>query len=294
MERAQELLTRAWPSVWRDLNVFIAAFAAMASLGSFIMVVPVSLLLKLVVPAQRAELIAYPLGYAMMALGLIYWWWKHGLSPRQRNPARERRFRWGHVLLAIFNTTFLVMLFAASSLGRLSWLPHVPAVAGIFVSLMGLAPMGVIVGLVMVLSARGAAPEFADTLPWAQGDPMLAQPAKLSPRKPWDKPEEKPPLSSGTPSSILVVTGLLVSTPMLYMATIFGALGFQGNTSLFTGTVLPIVIAMYVLYVSTGIFLLTRRRNSAVWVAWAPVGLFTVGLPALQVIQLLFSYLFGR
>lgn len=294
MERAQEHLTHAWPSVWRDLNVFIAAFVAMANLGSFIVVLPVSLLLKLVVPAQRAELIAYPLGYAMMALGLIYWWWKHGLSPRLRNPARERRFRWGHVLLGIFNTTLLLMLFVVSSLGRLSWLPHVPAVAGVFVSLMGLAPMGVIVGLAMVLSARGTAPEFTDTLPLAQGEPMRVQTVKLSPPKPWDKPIDKPPMPSGTPSAVLVVAGLLVSSPMLYMATIFGALGFQGNTSLFTGTVLPILIAMYVLYASTGIFLLTRRRASAVWVAWAPVGLFAVGLPALQVIMMLFRSLFGR
>ena len=217
MERVQKQLTHAWPLVWRDLNVLIAAFAAMASLGSFIMVVPVSLLLKLVVPAQQAELIAYPLGYAMMVLGLIYWWCKHGLSPRQRNPARERRFRWGHGLLAIFNTTLLLMLFVATSIGHFSWLPRVPAVAGVFVLLMGLAPMGVIVGLAMVLSARGSAPEFADTSPWAQGEPMSPQTAKLSPRKPWDKQIDKPPLPSGTPSVILVVAGLAIAALVKYL-----------------------------------------------------------------------------
>lgn len=297
MQRAEEnTTTHAKPSFWRDLNVFVAAFAVIASVGSSIIVIPLSLLVKLVVPARQAELVAYPLGHALLALGLIFWWWKHGLSPRERNPARERRFRWGHVLLAVFNVALLAM-FATSLLGSFSMLPRMPAVAGVIVPLITLAPMGVAVGLWMVWTSRGKTPEFADTLPGAHSDPQKAQTAKWPGGSRWEKRSNEPTqpsLTSRASSVIAVVAGLLVSSLMLYMATVFGSLGFQGNASRFTWLVLPVLFAIYVFWVSTAVFLLSRRRSSAIWVAWGPVGLFTLGLPVLQVIMMLLGSLLGR
>jgi hypothetical protein len=294
MQRPEEhTTTHAKPSFWRDLNVFVAAFVAMTSLGSFILVVPLSLLVKLVVPARQAELLAYPLGYALLALGLIYWWWKHGLSPRERNPARESRFRWGHVLLAVFNVALLAM-FIPSLLGSFSMLPRMPAVAGFIVPLITLAPMGVIAGLFMVWSSRGKTPEFADTLPGAQSDLRNAQTGKLPSGSHLEKQPAGAVKPSIAPSAAAVVVGLVVSSLMLFVATVFASLGFQGNTSRFTGLVLPILFVIYVFWASVAISLLTKRRSSAIWVAWGPVGLFTVGLPVLQVVMMLLGPLFGR
>lgn len=294
MQRVEvKATTHAKPSVWRDLNVFVAAFVAITSVGSFILVVPWSLLLKLVAPARQAELIAYPLGHAMLAAGLIYWWWKHGLSPRERNPAREKRFRWGHVLLAVFNVALLAILIP-SLLGSFSMLPRMPAVANMIVPLITLAPMGVIAGLWMVWSSRGKMPEFADTSPDAHGDPQKAQMAKWPAGSRLEKQPTNAAKPSIAPSAAAVVVGLIASSLMLFVAGVFASLGFQGNTSRFTGVVLPILFVIYVFWASIAVFLLTRRRSSAIWVAWGPVGLFTVGLPVLQVIMMMLGSVFGR
>ncbi len=287
MNRAEEqTATPAMPLFWRDLNVFVAAFAVIAGLGSFIVVVPLSLLVKLVLPARQAELVAYPLAYAVMAAGLVYWWWKHGLSPRERRPAKEKQFRQGHVLLAVFNAMLLAM-FIPALVGNFSMLPRMPAVAGVFMLLTSLAPIGVIVGLVMVWSSRGTTPAFADTLPVAKTAQWPSGPR-------WNKGKNEATRPSRAPSSIAVAAGLLVSSFMLYMATVFGSLSFQGNPGRFTGVILPILVVIYVFYVSTAVFLLARRRGSAMWVAWAPVGVLMLGLPALQVIMMLLGSLFGR
>lgn len=133
-----ELQAPGWaPLFWRNLNVFIAAFTLIVSLAGFVIFVPVSLLAKLVLPSGQAEAFAYPLGYALVALALIYWWSKKGLSPRQRDPAREWRFRWGHVLLAVCNVGILAV-FGLSALG--SYLPRMPAAAALLLVLVGMAP----------------------------------------------------------------------------------------------------------------------------------------------------------
>ncbi|MES2771020.1 MAG: hypothetical protein V4623_03425 [Pseudomonadota bacterium] len=285
--------TRASPSFWRDLNVFIAAFAGLASMGIFVIVVPLSLLAKLVVPDRQAELITYPLSYAVIASVLIYWWWKHGLSPRERNPARERRFRWGHIVLVVFNLS-LLMMFVPALFGSIAVVPPMPAVASLLLPLITLAPMGVIAGLLMLWTSREKTPVFTETLPSEQGDWLDKQRTKLAFGSRDGTKAIAPLQPSSVPSTIVVVAGLIASSFMLFVATVFGSLAFQGNPARFTNVVLPILLVIYVLYGSTAVFLLTKRRGSAVWVAWAPVGLLVVGLPALQVILMLFGAVFGR
>lgn len=271
-------------SLWRDINVFVAAFTVFASLGSFVVVIPVSLLAKLLLPSQQAELLAFPLAYALVALGLGYWWWKHGLSPCQRNPTRLGRFRWGHVLLAVFNLMMMIMLVPAY-LGAGSLVPLMPAAARVFMGMIPLAPVALIAGLWMVLSARDTRPAFAATLPEAQLNPHQAQPTEL---------RLESTLARRAPSAVAVALGLLVSSLLLYMAAIFAGLSFQSDVKRYTAIFLPILIIFFVFYMSTALWLLSKRNSSAVWVAWAPTVLFTVGLPVLQVLIALFGFLLGR
>lgn len=277
---------------WRDLSVLIAAVVLIATVGSFIVVVPVSLLAKLVLPARQAELVAYPMGYALVALGLGYWWWKHGLSPRHRAPAREGRFRWGHVLLLVLNV-MLLTIFLPPLFG-FSLMPRVPAAAGLIISFSGLLPVGLIAGLYMVWSARESAPAFADTVPATPTESPKTQFAPWPPALPAEKLSPIPSAASRVRSTIIVVFGLFVSSLLLFMAAVYGALSFQSNAQLFTGTVIPVLGFGYVVYLTTALFLLIKGRRFAIWAAWTPTIFFTIALPALQVIQLMFRGLISR
>ena len=155
---------------WPDLNVFVAASAMLGYLAGLVVFLPLSLLLKLVLPAREAEIFGWPLAYALVAAGLGWLWWKHGLSPRQLNPALARRFKVGHVLLAVFNIT-MVAMFLGTVRSVYTLLPHMPAAAGIAYTLMYLAPMGVLAAVVMVWSARETAPADADPLPTTPAAP---------------------------------------------------------------------------------------------------------------------------
>lgn len=250
------------PALWRDLNVFVAAFIGFASLGGFALFVPVGLVLKLVLPAQRAEQLAFPLGYVLLALVLAYFWWKHGLSPRYPDPRSQNSFRWGHRLLAMANV-LMVGMFALTSLGRPGFMSKI-GIAGNFVMLLlTLAPIATVAGLVLVWSSRNKTPAFADTLPAGQ----VEGPTRGAPSAKWT-PSTKP--ASG-PSWLLVLFGLFVSSLMVYMGAVFAALGFQGNTEVYTGTVLPVVGFVYGVYTLTTIFLLFRRSSAANWFAWLPM-----------------------
>jgi hypothetical protein len=238
--------------------------------------VPLSLVMKLVLPSHQAELLAWPLGYALVAAGLGWRWWKHGLSPRQLDPARRTRFHLGHVLLAVFNILILAM-FLGPWLGIYSMLPRMPGAARMIFALVALAPMGVLLGLVMVWSARGTAPAFADTLPeWAQG-PRQVPSAQWPP---------KPARAGSAPSLLVVLAGLVVSSLMLFMVWIFGALAFANDQKVFSNVVLPIAAGVYAVYVIAAFGLLAKRKGAASWVAWAPVILVTVIAPLGQVIAM--------
>lgn len=265
------------PALWRDLNVFVAAFGVMASVGGMLVFVPLSLLVKAVLPSRQAEMLAFSLGYVLIALVLAGWWWKHGLSPRLRDPARERRFQWGHGLLAVFNIT-LVTMFVLPLVGGLSWLPRVPGVGAMVLVMASLAPMGMLAGLAMVWSSRGSPAVFAETLPGAQPGSRSRSSAG------WSALAPKPPRLF----LIVVLIGLMASSMVLYIATVFGSLGFQGNSARFTNVVLPIVGGCYVLYLTAVIFLFLKRRTASVWVAWAPFLIVVVLGPSLQVLRGLF------
>jgi len=274
------------PPLWRDLNIFVAAFMVMVSVGSMVLFVPLSLLAKIVLPSRQAEVIAFPLGYALTAGVLGYWWWKHGLSPRLRDPAREWRFRWGHRLLAVFNISLLAM-FVFSFMASLSRLPAIPGIRGLvlpLVSLAALAPIAVLAGLAMVWSSRARPAVFADTFPAA----LAGASGKSSTG--WSALKPPPPRESLVVVVIIAVIGLMASTLLFYIGTVFGSLGFQGDSARLENVVLPIVGGCYVFYLAIVIFLLGKRSMAAAWVAWAPFLLVVVMVPLLQV----FMALFGR
>lgn len=274
----------AKPAFLRDLNVFSAAFIALVSFASFAIFIPLSIVLKLVLPSRQAELLAWPLGYGLVAVFLCWRWWKHGLSPRQVDPSRQTRFRLGRGLIAFFNVAMAAM-YARASFGAYSLLPAMPAmpaIAGVVIALTSAAPMGLLAGLYMVLSARGTGPAFADT------SPAAADSVRQTPSAKW--PPERTP--AGLPPSVmLVMAGLVATSLVLYMAGVFGFLAFTREPKLYTNTVLPIVGGVYAVYVITALVLLVKRVHAANWVAWAPVTLFVVVLPLIQWIVLLFRSL---
>jgi hypothetical protein len=209
------------------------------------------ILMGLVLPARQAELAGLTLSYGLVGLGLGYWWRKRGLSPRQRAPVRERRFQMGHVLLALFNVA-VVAMFLVSSLETFSLMSRVPAALGVLAALKAIAPAGLLAGLAMVWSSRGTAPAFTDTVPATPATPASAPAGRA-------------------PSFLGVVAGLIVSSFVLYMATIFTALAFHGSTRIFAGVVLPVMSLMCVLYVAAALSLSSKRSRFATWVAWTPV-----------------------
>jgi hypothetical protein len=263
----------------RDLNVFVAAFAAIVSLAGFAVFVPLSLVLKLALPSRQAELLAWPLGYVLVAAFLCWRWWKRRLSPRQVDPARQMRFRVGHLLLAVFNVA-MVTMFGSSWLVASSVLPPNPAVAGMFMGLVSLAPLGLVGGLVMVLSARETAPAFADTTP-AAADAVRNVPSAKWPVKP-AAPAGK------SPSVIVVFAGLVLSSLVTYVAGMLGAAAVHRRGDYFVNTVLPIMVGVFAIYVITTVVLMVMRKRAANWVAWAPVTFLLLIVPAVQAFGVLF------
>jgi hypothetical protein len=261
---------------WRDLNVFIAAFAAVTSFAGFALFVPVSLVMKLILPARQAELLAWPVGYGLVAVFLCWRWWKRGLSPRQVDPARQTRFRIGHALLAFFNV-MIGLMFLTATLGARLRLPPMPAGAGLLMALTSLAPMGLVAGLLMVLRARGTALAFADTAPTGTAAVQQTPSAKWPPE----------PASAGrTPSAIVVLLGLVVSSLLLYMVGVFGALAFTSEQRLFSNVILPIAVGVYAVFVVTALGLWVKRKSAANWVAWSPFIFVVVAAPAWQVLTM--------
>jgi hypothetical protein len=266
-------IPRIKASFWCDLNVFVAAFWAIAFLAGFVILIPLSLLLKLVPAARHAEMLAYPLGYGLVAAGLGLRWWKNGLSPRQVEPARQTRFRVGHVLLAVFNVTTVTM-FLGNALGLYSLLSHA---GGLVYALTSFAPIGVLAGLVLVWGARGTVPAFADTL----------RPAEVSARQtPSAKWPPEPVHAGSAPSFLLVLAGLLATGFLVFVAAVFAGIGFTGNQKFYSGTVLPITGGVYAVYAITAFVLLAKRSGTAKWVAWSPIILITVIAPAWRAITL--------
>jgi hypothetical protein len=269
---------------WPNLNVFITAFALMASMGMFVVVIPVTIVAKLVLPAREAELWAFPAAYVLIALGLAWYGWKFGLSPRERMPQREQRFRIGHGLLAFCNIAGLAMLVFA-------WLlPYVAAHGGALLSRpagslpamqlaalamvpFSIAPIVGIAGLVMVWTSRQREERFADTQ-------VAGQAAKAG---------------ETAGRTVPVVIGLLASSAIVYIGLVFASLGFQGRTERFTGVVLPVAGVCFVLWVTTTLWLLGKSRGgAAVTVAWLPVLLVLVGAPAAQLLFALIAALTHR
>ncbi|MDP3760134.1 MAG: hypothetical protein Q8R01_06420 [Ramlibacter sp.] len=276
----------------RNLNVFIAAFVLGVAVGGWVLMVPTSLVLKLFIEPRRAEIVALPASYVVLAAILAWHWWRTGLSPKVRRPEREGSFRKGHALLLVSN--LLAVGGPASSFLLPALLVHtkLPTLASAIMAAYPLSMIAGIAGLIMVWSARPAADAaapadadaFADTV--AQGPAAIARwPARPAKKK------EKASVASALPA----VLGMGASALLTFIFLVFASLGFQGRTKMFTGTVLPIAGVCFVFYVTTVIWLLgTARRSAATALAWSPVLLGVIGLPALQVIAMAVAVLLGK
>lgn len=280
---------------WRNLNVFIAAFVLGLAAGGWLLMVPTALVLRLFMERQRAELVALPASYAVLAVVLAWYWWRSGLSPTVRRPDREGRFRKGHALLLASNVLaggMVVSSFVLPALLQHTKLPKLPALAALIMAALPIGIIAGIAGLIMVWSARAAADTTKPADPNAFADTVPQGPAAIA-RWP-DGPANKK--SKATAASALpAVLGIGASALLAFISLVFASLGFQGRTQVFTGTVLPVAGACFVLYVTTVIWLLANsRRGAATAVAWSPALLVLVGLPAMQVIAMAIAALVGK
>ena len=81
-----------------------------------------------------------------------------------------------------------------------------------------------------------------------------------------------------------IACGLVASTFIFFLFLVFAgaAAGNAGQTGYFGDSFMPIGIALFVLYVTTSIYLGTRgKKNWALIVAWAPL-FFVFGFPILS------------
>lgn len=287
------------PEFWRNLNVFTIAFVVVAAVGIWMLVIPVSLALKLFPASRQAEAMAFPLAYALLAALLGGWWWKFGLSPRVRRPDRERRFRWGHVLLAICNVLALGGLAASYLLPSLlthTKLPAMPAVSALILMVYPLIPVAGIAGLIMVLGSRAApvsGPDARETTSDAAAfaDTVIEGPAAIAR---WPAPPKAPSPKNRGGAAVGIFFGMAASGLVIFMGLVFASLGFQGRPEVFTAWVLPIAAACGVLWVTVVLWLYGKERHQpAAALAWTPVMLI-VALPALQMVVFAVRELVGK
>jgi hypothetical protein len=95
---------RKWGEMFLpNFNVFIACFGLLAMFATGPIIILVSAVLTPIRTGQGGLLATYmfPLAYALLALILLAFWFKTGLAPAKRLPERERRYQFGHWLVAI-------------------------------------------------------------------------------------------------------------------------------------------------------------------------------------------------
>src|SRR5882724_5801602 len=137
-----------------SLNVFVPTFV----LAYFLAATPVRMLVSAALLAlhsspQREILYAQSATYALVLLALVAFWWRVGLSPRQRKPEREARFRRGHTTLAIANSV-LVAAILIPVLVSLSGRAYPPTLAWLTIAAYPIVTFGWAAGLFMVWSSR--------------------------------------------------------------------------------------------------------------------------------------------
>lgn len=266
----------------RNLNIFLGCLIGFSSIGAWILIIPLSLLLRPFVGEQRASIIGMPLAYMLIALILAYAWWAGRLSPAQRAPGSNARFRAGHQLLAFGNLTVLATLGAQFVLPQIAKVAPITMAGGVLLFLMPMGMIAIIAGPLLVWSTRARVPApaadqaFADTV-------IEARPGQLRAGR----------VTATTPVSRLSVTlpvilGLLASCFLVFMGAVFAgaAAGNSGSGKLFVDTAVPVMLVGLVLYLTTTIWLVWRRHDkSALGLAWGPVLLLVVAAPLMQILQ---------
>lgn len=139
----------------RNLNLFLPYFSLLSTvLGTMLSTFTYIFFIKFFPQTANPYLVPFT-SYLLIVFALIVVWWRMGLSPSAIIPEREKRFKRGHLLVAIANfisvgTTALVLLiaFKYTTFGNLPFL-LIPFAFFVLVAW--------IVGLIMIWSSRANA-----------------------------------------------------------------------------------------------------------------------------------------
>ena len=138
----------------RNLNVFVACLviAGMTVAG------PVALLAAVALTPVLGERVAggfmFPIAYLALGAVLATAWWKTGLSPAERKPEREGRFKVGHGLLALTNILAVAAFALPFVLANVSGNSNLAMLAWLALPVYALGFIAWPAGLFMVWSAR--------------------------------------------------------------------------------------------------------------------------------------------
>lgn len=138
----------------RNLNVFIACLviAGMTIAG------PVALLISVALRPILGERMAggymYPVAYLALGTLLAIAWWNTGLSPAERRPEREGRFKIGHGVIALTNILAVAAVAGPLLLAKVSGNTNFAMLAWFALPVYALGFIAWPVGLFMVWSSR--------------------------------------------------------------------------------------------------------------------------------------------
>ncbi|OQW72732.1 MAG: hypothetical protein BVN35_13820 [Proteobacteria bacterium ST_bin11] len=139
----------------RNLNLFLPCFSLLSTvLGTMLSGFTYIFFIKFFPQAANPYLVPLT-SYLLIAIALIIVWWRIGLSPSTIIPEREKRFKKGHLLVAIANcisiTTAALVLLMALKYATFGSLPFLLMPFALFVI------VAWIVGLIMIWSSRANA-----------------------------------------------------------------------------------------------------------------------------------------
>ncbi|MBI5279745.1 MAG: hypothetical protein HY854_25155 [Burkholderiales bacterium] len=277
---------RSTAAFWLDLNVFVAAFLLLAGLGIAFLYVPLALAGKLVMPAQRAEVLAMPAAYAVLAAMLAWAWWSAGgLSPAVREEGKERQFHIGHGLLFASNAATAMVFAPAIGGASLALSLQASALSGVMTLLPTAATVAAIAGILLVHGSRRAPPTLKASTGFAATQPVPDD----------DDDESGEGKAARVGLTLGALAGLVASSVLIMIALVFAAIGMQYRAGQFTGFVVPVVAVTYIVYLAGSVWLaLNGRAAAALGLAWAPAVLMTLGLPLVQVVVMLAGALLGQ
>lgn len=157
MESEMNLMTKMKSShgFLTNLNVFIACFILLAMFAAGPVIMIVSLLLSPLGQYFKSYAgFMFPVAYLILALPLILFWWKTGLSPATLNSGRRRRYRIGHWLVGITNLMTISALTLPFLFAHFSRNPNLAMLAWIALPVYAFSFLVWGIGLFLIWSSR--------------------------------------------------------------------------------------------------------------------------------------------